>query len=489
MSLHQKHLSLYLKSKRCGAPTSQIPRDRVHSTKGGAKSSSKSPVKATTITRSWKTECTLIRLPDELLLKIFKYLSPSELLLCAQVCRQWMTVTKDSCLWKPLLPKFPKQVRDSLTFEETKEVDFDWKSELIKRCKNTRNKEILSLRKRKKKSPYTGLPNETSKVLKPHVLGDVRWELCITDSSSNKHWLTADSSNLFASSVCIRWYSVQLPPVSRLKTLQVLAFVPIFYQRNWTPHRNSACTRSLILEEDLQLRGAKLSKDKAICTSGLITAHDLCSDILAACWSASSKDEELAFITVNLHQHNLTERVIFGSHNRIFVPPPHKPVQDDIDPHYGLHGYSATIELRNHVNVIWGRQYRELYQLYVEDSYVCFGGRGSEHGTFEKQLSLPWKTELFKGILPDVCFLDVTVLHEGKVPFWCFSSLVRILTNSRSDGDFSSDGTKFFIEYSDEHGTVRLDFLSIEDEGKTLVTNVELRVLKTFINSCFKTSY
>ena len=28
----------------------------------------------------------------------------------------------------------------------------------------------------------------------------------------------------------------------------------------------------------------------------------------------------------------------------------------------GLHGYSATIELRNHVTTLWGRQYRELYQ-------------------------------------------------------------------------------------------------------------------------------
>ena len=37
---------------------------------------------------------------------------------------------------------------------------------------------------------------------------------------------------------------------------------------------------------------------------------------------------------------------------------------------------------------------------YVTGSYVCLGGRGSEHGSFEKQLSLPWKTELFKNVLP-----------------------------------------------------------------------------------------
>ena len=41
-----------------------------------------------------------------------------------------------------------------------------------------------------------------------------------------------------------------------------------------------------------------------------------------------------------------------------------------------------------------------LFAEYVTDSCVCLGGRGAEHGSFEKQLSLPWKTELFKNILP-----------------------------------------------------------------------------------------
>ena len=37
---------------------------------------------------------------------------------------------------------------------------------------------------------------------------------------------------------------------------------------------------------------------------------------------------------------------------------------------------------------------------YVTESYVCLGERGDVHGSFEKRLSLPWKTELFKNILP-----------------------------------------------------------------------------------------
>ena len=37
---------------------------------------------------------------------------------------------------------------------------------------------------------------------------------------------------------------------------------------------------------------------------------------------------------------------------------------------------------------------------YVADSYVCLGGPGDQHGSCEKRLSLPWKTELFKNTLP-----------------------------------------------------------------------------------------
>lgn len=67
-------------------------------------------------------------------------------------------------------------------------------------------------------------------------LGDVRWKLCVIDTSGKQHWCSADCSEVFKSSVCVRWYSLQLPPLPRLKTLQVFAFVPVFFNRKWKPH-------------------------------------------------------------------------------------------------------------------------------------------------------------------------------------------------------------------------------------------------------------
>ena len=97
-------------------------------------------------------------------------------------------------------------------------------------------------------------------LLSPCRLGDVRWKLCMTDSSGKQHWSDADSFNLFASSVCIRWYTLQLPPLSKLKMLQLFAFLPIFYHRNWTPHANRYCKISQFF------RLVRCSEGFAICS-------------------------------------------------------------------------------------------------------------------------------------------------------------------------------------------------------------------------------
>ena len=46
-------------------------------------------------------------------------------------------------------------------------------------------------------------------------------------------------------------------------------------------------------------------------------------------------------------------------------------------------------------------------------------------------------------------------------------------------GDFSSDGAKLFIEYSDEQGTVRIDFLSVS------FTLHRRKLVKRFISGDF----
>lgn len=67
---------------------------------------------------------------------------------------------------------------------------------------------------------------------------------------------------------------------------------------------------------------------------------------------------------------------------------------------------------------------------YVTDSYVCLGERGQVHGSCEKRLSLPWKTELFKNILPvssnefKILRFYMSVIHNN-------STSVRLIRDDR----------------------------------------------------------
>lgn len=42
-------------------------------------------------------------MPDSILLSIFRYLNPKELLTAGEVCKSWNRVSKDEFLWKNLL--------------------------------------------------------------------------------------------------------------------------------------------------------------------------------------------------------------------------------------------------------------------------------------------------------------------------------------------------------------------------------------------------
>lgn len=54
---------------------------------------------------------------------------------------------------------------------------------------------------------------------------------------------------------------------------------------------------------------------------------------------------------------------------------------------------------------------------YMADSYVSLGGGSHEHGSFSRKLSLPWKTELFKNVLP--------VSAEGKNFYFFFKETLH----------------------------------------------------------------
>ena len=65
-------------------------------------------------------------------------------------------------------------------------------------------------------------------------------------------------------------------------------------------------------------------------------------------------------MTSSLHWNDLVERCLLGSTTERYASAAHAPVADDVDPRYGLHGYSCTVELRNHKTSLWSEQFRDL---------------------------------------------------------------------------------------------------------------------------------
>ncbi|XP_048576565.1 F-box only protein 15 isoform X2 [Nematostella vectensis] len=482
---HQKHLSTYLKSKK------ESPDKRTKSTPSKSQKNPqatfRSNQRSTLSKAKGGQDCMFERLPDELLLGIFKFLSPSELLKCAQVCRHWSQLTTESCLWENIFLKVPLGVRQLFSFEETKEEGFNWKKEVIKRCITARNNMVLKPRKEQRPRVYQGKPG-----LQGHLAFlSVKWKLCFMDTNGNDHWVSVGRMLYHRHSVSVHWGSVTLPPLQRLKNLRVYAFVPVFYNKEWVPHKNSATTRSLILQYDMKLKENIVEQKSALTDDDLVTLHNLPNGTTIGCWKASWKGGgEIAFVTVNLPHHKLARRILLGSSSQVCRIAPHVPVLDDIDPRYGLHGYTAELMLRTENMTFLEHHFRDLRDGYVTGDEVIFTSFNNEvcrlHG---ETLWLPWKTELFKGTLKDSCILDLVFKDEHKKNMWSVSSLVCAKKNSQPDVDYSREGEKYIVEYRDDHGAVFIYYTWDDDRHCIMVDRTQIHINKAFLNMWFGTSY
>ncbi|KXJ26872.1 F-box only protein 15 [Exaiptasia diaphana] len=493
---HQQHLSTYLKTKKNSpAKVSKNLQSCPKSTGTCCSQKSKterqplSSLKTHSVQKhihriQKKNEDHINSLPDETLFKIFGYLSLSELLICAQVCCRWSTLSKDRSIWEQgIFLSLPQEVRKLFSFDETKEENFNWKKQIIKRCISARNSKFAS--SKKKVNPYTCLQADVQNILKNLC---VSWKICFTDTRGREHWATSSEATYFTSSVSVRWLSLQLPSLPQLKTMRLFSCVPVFFNKAWKPHKKSSTTHSLLMDFDLKEKGYTLSKDKSDAEGDMISAHFIYPELILACWTSSWKDGgEVAFITACLHYNNLLKRALLGSFSNIFQAPLHKPVLDDVDSQYGLHGYSAMVELRNHKASYWSHQFRDLN--YSNMTSNCIILRDFPNGSFSKKITLPWKTELFRNTLQDVCILDFTILDEHRKPMWCKSSPVKVHQNENPDVNYSSEGDCFYITYSDDKGTLRLDLTWNSNEDQTRVVAVEFLLLKSFVNQWFGRSY
>ncbi|XP_071957381.1 F-box only protein 15-like [Antedon mediterranea] len=423
-------------------------------------------------------------LPDEILLIIFEFLPANDLLVSASVCRRWLKLSNDDILWQGLYIKYGQLKRNESVDVQLKcHGGIRWKRECIRRCIEKRNSRLKLLLK--KINNYTLLPGETKKVIEK--LG-IKWQLVLTDSDKNEHIIDQSDVSHFLTSITVRWYSLEFPPIRNIRQVAIYAIAPVFFHKNGSPVVNSPCQRSLLLKSNPQtiLKGQEIGGDDRV------SLYYVQGGPLLAVWK---EDGDLAFVSQSFHCSHLIQRCLHGSSESIHRPILKKPPVDDIDPQYGLHDYTCVVELRNQRAAHWNQQFTFLHtcKTKIVDGMAKLvlirEDKATDHSATSKKLSLPWKTEIFKGIIQNVCIMDVTLHDEFKEVMWTVSSPVVIAETEDHKVDFTYDGPEYHITYNDETGHVMLRLIWIEDRDIFLITKAELNLSCKAINQWFKTKY
>ncbi|XP_070574885.1 F-box only protein 15-like [Ptychodera flava] len=361
-----------------------------------------------------------------------------------------------------------------------------WKRDCIKRCVNVRNGRVQSLLK--KVHPYTGLPAHTQQAVQK--LG-VSWQLVVTERSSKETILPQNDVFFFPMSATVRWYSLESLPLRNLKRLTVYGLAPVFYGSDGNAMKTSPCQRSLLLQHDLD-RSKWSSGRSPDGQDNTVDIYILGHGLMLATWKEGGG---LAFVSLSLHSHQLVQRSTMGTSDSMYIPKLSKPPFDDVDTQYGLHGYSCTIELRNQRAVYWGQQFQQLHcdkqnlvgryaRLVPIRSDVTY-----DHSHTNKKIHMPWKTDVFKGIVQDMCILDVTLHDDQCQPMWCISTPVTLNPSTEAQVNYHYEGDNYFIDYKDDMGQIHMQLIWVEEREQYAIVSVILDVSLTAINIWYGTSY
>lgn len=436
---------------------------------------------------------TVNTLPAELLLKIFGYLSPADLMICSSVCSYWSELANDNVLWRKVLGTYaPKGTKNHDTPAAKVNVPSEyWKTKCISDASKFSTKTILS--KLKKVDPFTGLPTATKSVLEQVSM---KWVVSFIgyDGDEMKHAFQSDQFH-FPMSVCVRWYGVEISSItlSRLRRIQFFAARPVLKDGSGQPLANSPCKRSLLHEVDFRNWTDWSDAHTPICQDDTLLLYSVEGNIVIGVWKNGG---DLAFVVATLHKHNLVQSALLGSHSEIFSCARPKFIRNDVDREHGLHGYSCTLELRNLRASLWSEQFTGLFSHVgdLRDGYAQFQlidpERSYQRSSFEKKVSLPWKTEAFHGKVDGVCILDGTLLDEQSNPMWCFSSPVKFQQMEAGSMYYEYDGKQMTLEFKQvNHGNVIIRCIWEDNTKRYFINDIHIQLSLSHINKWFGTRY
>ncbi|XP_032991519.1 F-box only protein 15 isoform X2 [Rhinolophus ferrumequinum] len=344
-------------------------------------------------------------MPPEILLKILSYLDAVTLLCAGCVNRRFYHLANDNFIWIRIYSTAfsPKRsswkvnsvaktaVSANLLSVEDKEAGY-WKKEYI-------TKQIASVKAAlaqllKPVSPYTGLPVKTKEAIRISGLG---WVIILKEKSGREYVMDHVELSVNDSSVTIVWYGKNWPRLATLSTLNLCGVTPVFMDRSKIPTKNGPRWHSLIAKYSL----SHFPESTMIGCDRLIRIFHLNPGLLVGLWK---REEELAFVTANLHLHHLAERSTLGSAALPYELPPHTPRLDDT-PEYGLHGYQLHVDMHSGGIFYLCSTFRNLFTKkgHIENGYakliVIHFKNNTEHLPLVGKVGLSWRTDVFDGCI------------------------------------------------------------------------------------------
>ncbi|XP_067933999.1 F-box only protein 15-like [Watersipora subatra] len=370
--------------------------------------------------------------PDELLITLFAYLDAGDLLVASRVCHRWLQVSNDNTLWRKVAERYlPRGVRKKIG-EPLEAPTQYWKKECIKGSVTLRNQRAYN--KLDTPDPFTFLPDR----VKPNLekLG-VIYTLAFFDRSGSHHYIRADDIFYHRMSVTARWYNFgELPTPARLQSLKLLALNPVFYDHKGVACRNSPCQRSLLCQMDFDW--SELTKQTPLGSDSAVDLFRLANGLVVAAWKDGGG---LAFVAGNLPYHNLIDRCLKGSFKATHTCQPGALVSDPAYRRFGLNDYSATFELRTQRQSIWSEQFRTLNKDPSGNTLIAIrSDRVHQHSPLERDIELPWKTDLFKNKTRNVCIMDAMVRDTNGRVVLAVSEFVHSSADEKAKVTYDYEG-------------------------------------------------
>ncbi|NXG11570.1 FBX15 protein, partial [Sakesphorus luctuosus] len=435
-------------------------------------------------------------MPSEVLLKIFSYLDAGSLLSVGCVNKLFYDLANDNGIWLKIYSSCLQAKRTiwKMKSEQTEAVPLGcaalhdkkpgyWKKEYI--LKQTAAVKTRVMELVKPLDPYTGLPFKIKEAMK---VSGLSWIIVLKDKNGNEYVIEKANLSLKDTSVTILWCSTNWPGLDVVSTLKLFGVMPLIPDLSKLPNKYGPCQRSLIAEYHL----ANLTESSvAVSADKLVQLFSLNPGLLGI-WKEKN---EIAFVMVSLHYHQLLERSILGSATVQYSPRPNKPILDDIDPEYGLHDYSLHLDMHSRSCTYLCESFKNLFcrkgdiaNGYLRLTVVSLKDN-RKHLPLTGTLGLSWETDVFKGNVKDCCVMDLTLLEEFGKPFWCFSAPVYMELSSKTSGLYDYVGHTCTTDYTDSEGKVCVELVWLEETKEYIIVSLVLYVSIEKVNNWYGTNY